>query len=44
MILETFEGELLLVFHQPNTGPQERARFYRLKEINNRLVLGQKYF
>ena len=44
MILETFEGELLLIFHQPNTGPEERAQFYRLTEVDNRLVLGEKYF
>ena len=44
MILETFEGELILVFHQPNTGPEERAQFYRLSEVANRLVLGDKYF
>ncbi len=44
MILETFEGDLLLVFHQPNTGPHERAQFYRLSEVENRLVLGEKYF
>jgi GH43 family beta-xylosidase len=44
MIFESFEGELLLVLHQPNTSPDERARFYKLKEIDNRLVLGEKYF
>ena len=43
-ILETFEGELLLVFHQPNSSPKERAQFYRLTEVDNRLVLGEKYF
>ena len=44
MILESFEGDLILVFHQPNTGPKERAQFYSLKEVENRLVLGEKYF
>ena len=44
MIMETFEGDLLLVFHQPNNSPHERAQFYRLKEIGNRLVLVEKYF
>jgi GH43 family beta-xylosidase len=44
MIMETFEGDLLLVFHQPNSSPDERARFYKLKEINNRLVLGEKHY
>jgi hypothetical protein len=44
MILETFEGELLLVFHQPNKGPQERAQFYRLMEEDNMLVRGEKLF
>ena len=43
MILETFEGELLLVFHQPNSG-DERAQFYRLTEENNRLIRGEHLF
>ena len=43
MIFTTFEGELILSLHQPNVGPQERARLYRIHEENDRLVLGEKY-
>ena len=43
MILETFEGELLLAFHQPNRRPDERARFYRLKEIDGQLARGEEF-
>jgi hypothetical protein len=43
MILETFEGELLLVFHQPNRGPEERARLYHLEEVNGLLVRGAEF-
>ena len=44
MIFKTFEGELLLLFHQPNQSPLERAQLYRLTEENDRLILGEKYF
>ncbi len=44
MIVKSFEGELLLVFHQPNRGPEERAQFYRLKETNARLERGEQFF
>ena len=43
MILETFEGELLLVFHQPNMRPLERANFYRIIEKDNKLIKGEQY-
>ncbi len=44
MIFETFEGELCLVFHQPNRGPEERAQFYKLSEKDDKLILGEEYF
>lgn len=39
MIFRTFEGELMLVFHQPNSSPLERAQLYRIREANDLLVL-----
>jgi GH43 family beta-xylosidase len=44
MIFKTFDGELCLVFHQPNRSPEERAQLYRLIEEDNKLILGDKYF
>jgi hypothetical protein len=38
MILRDFSGNLLLVLHQPNGGP-ERAQLFKLKEQNDRLVV-----
>lgn len=32
MIFETFEGEKILTFHQPNTPPDERAAFFMIEE------------
>lgn len=39
MIFRTFEGQLMLSFHQPNTNGLERAQFYKLREVDDRLVL-----
>lgn len=39
MIFETFEGELMLAFHQPNISPQERAQLFRVVEENGLLVI-----
>ena len=39
MIFRDFSGHLMLVFHQPNGSPMERAQIYRLKEENDVLVL-----
>ncbi len=38
MLFHAFDGELMLTFHQPNTGPHERAQIYRVEEQNDRLV------
>jgi hypothetical protein len=45
MILSDFPGNLLLVFHQPNTdsGNCERAQIYRIKEAGNKLVLDGRW-
>ena len=42
MIFETFEGQLMLTFHQPNTNGLERTQFYKIKEVNDRLFLEEK--
>lgn len=39
MIFKTFENTLMLVFHQPNTGPMERVKFFQLREKDDRLEL-----
>ena len=39
MIFRTFEGKQVLVFHQPNQSPQERARLYEVAEQGGKLVL-----
>ena len=39
MIFRTFDEELVLLFHQPNVGPLERAQMYLIEEENDRLVL-----
>lgn len=45
MILFDFPGNLVLVFHQPNTdsGNRERALIYRIKEAGNKLVLDGRW-
>jgi GH43 family beta-xylosidase len=43
MIFRDLQGNLLLVFHQPNIDPEdikpERPQIFRLKEIGNKLVI-----
>ena len=39
MILKTFDNRLLLVLHQPNTSPKERARLIELKDTGDSVVL-----
>jgi hypothetical protein len=42
MIFKTFDDQLVLLFHQPNISPQERAQMYLIEEENDRLVLVSK--
>ena len=42
MIFKTFDDQLVLLFHQPNIGPQERAQMYLIEEVEDRLVLVSK--
>jgi GH43 family beta-xylosidase len=44
MIFKTFDDQLVLLFHQPNIGPQERAMMYLIKEVDDRLVLVSKLY
>jgi GH43 family beta-xylosidase len=39
MIFTSFDGTLMLVFHQPNGGQLERAQLYELQELGNTLKL-----
>ncbi len=39
MIFERLDGQLMLVLHQPNSGPDERARFYELADQGDHLSL-----
>jgi len=39
MIFTTFEGQLTLCFHQPNSRPDERMRFYPLEDTGDTLRL-----
>jgi GH43 family beta-xylosidase len=39
MIFKTFDGKLMLVIHQPNTSPDERARFFELEDTGDTLKL-----
>lgn len=45
MILRDFSGNLLLVFHQPNTdsSERERAQIYRIKEAGDLLVMDGRW-
>jgi hypothetical protein len=40
MILKTFDDRLLLVLHQPNSSPKERARFFELTNTGETLTIG----
>ena len=42
MIFKTFEGQLCLVFHQPNGGGAERAHFFALEDIADTLIVERK--
>ena len=42
MTFKTFEGKLMLVLHQPNTSPEERARFYELRETEGGIEIDIK--
>ena len=38
MLFRTFDGQLLLSFHQPNRTPDERAQFFLLRETDDGLL------
>jgi hypothetical protein len=42
MIFRTFDGQLAIAHHQPNTGPKERMQLFKLKDTGNTLVLDGK--
>ena len=39
MLFKTFEGQMMLTIHQPNGNGLERARFFKVKEEGDKLVL-----
>jgi hypothetical protein len=39
MIFRTFEEKLMLVLHQPNQSPLERAKLFELEEIGGSLIM-----
>ena len=39
MIFKTFQGQLMLTFHQPNRGKLERARLYKIRDKGDRITL-----
>ncbi len=39
MIFRTFDGQLMLVLHQPNSGERERARLFKLRDAGDTLEL-----
>jgi len=39
MIFRTFDNRLMLVLHQPNSGSQERAHFFELRDTGDALAL-----
>ena len=39
MIFRTFDGRLMLALHQPNSGNNERARFFELQDTGDSLAL-----
>jgi len=41
MIFKTFEGQLMLVIHQPNRSPEERARFFQLRDMGDTLEMDE---
>lgn len=42
MLFRTLEGELCLTLHAPNVPPRERPVFYRIRETDGRLLLGER--
>ncbi len=42
MIFKTFDGRLMLVLHQPNSSPKERARFFSLEDTGDLIRLTAK--
>ena len=42
MIFRRFDGQLMLVLHQPNDFPHERARLFELEDTGDTLVLKNK--
>jgi len=42
MLFNTFDDQLVLLFHQPNISPQERAQMYLIEDVEDRLVLLSK--
>lgn len=39
MIFKTFDGKLMLVFHQPNKSPEERAQLFELEDTGKSLII-----
>jgi len=39
MIFRTFEGKLMMVLHQPNQSPLERAKLFELEDIGGSLIM-----
>ncbi|MGK7394633.1 MAG: glycoside hydrolase family 43 protein [Candidatus Cyclobacteriaceae bacterium M3_2C_046] len=44
MIFRTFDDQLVLTLHQPNTSPDERMQLYRLKDTEENLELAGRLF
>ncbi|MCV9389288.1 glycoside hydrolase family 43 protein [Reichenbachiella ulvae] len=42
MIFKTFEGQLMLSFHQPNSGKLERAQLFEIKDKGDHIALKDK--
>ena len=42
MIFKTLEGKLMLVLHQPNNSPNERAYFFEIEDMGDKLMLKTK--
>jgi hypothetical protein len=42
MLFRTFDGHLLLTFHQPNDTPNERAIFHQVTEQGDSIMIGKK--
>lgn len=38
MLFHTFEGQLMLTIHTPNTTPKERTAFFKMKELEDSLT------